>query len=429
MRNRHVRHRRVFRKVEEPALFAPTVEDRVPEDHLVRRLKGIVELVAGPELRMLYDDKGGVGYDPVSLLSVELYGSMLGIRSSRELEELCRYDARFWFLTGSLTPDHNTLARFRVRLEASLPEICARVLQRARDLGLLGMKVVAVDGTKIEGNVSQWKKLVRRGIEADEESSDPDAGVMRTGKGTFLVGYNAQIAVDKESGLIVGETVSQQPADAHQMPEVMDSIEHCVGVLPETALADKGYDSGPTHVDLARRGVEGIIPPQGGRDFWKLDPGGKIACPEGHEPLFRARKSWRGRSHDIYQVPVCNTCPLKPSCAPGRSKTLTAPAGTSPATRLLNDLRAHSPRGQDLIRQRKTIVEPVFGHLKGNLGFRRFRTRGLANVRTEFKLQCLAFNLKKLLRRQLWLWRSEMATLPRELVAQTSRPRFIRLRA
>ena len=90
----------------------------VPEDHLVRGLKEITERVAGKALRELYEDHGGIAYDPVSLLCVLLYGFMLGVRGSRQLEELCRYDVRLMYLAGSLKPDHNTLSRYRLRIDS-----------------------------------------------------------------------------------------------------------------------------------------------------------------------------------------------------------------------------------------------------------------------------------------------------------------------
>jgi transposase len=379
-------------------LFPPSIEDRVGGDHLVRHLKGLVEKVAGSDLRRLYDDKGGVAYDPVSLLCVELYGLMLGIRSSRQLEELCRYDARFWFLTGELVPDHNTLARFRHRLADHLPEIFARTLDEARAQGILGMRVVAVDGTKVEGNVSQWKKIVSEASQVDA-ASDPDARDMRSGRGSHLLGYNAQVGVDVESGLIVGEVVTQAQNDAHAMPEILDSIEELGRQLPEVVVADGGYDSTENHVELSERGVRGVINPQGRRDsFWRLDEDGRARCPAGHTPRFRGQFKKGSKLYDAYLVGQCPTCPLRPGCVKSGYKKLTAPAGLPPASRLENAARANSPDGRYLLRRRKSWIELVFAQMKGNMGFRRFRTRGLERVQAEFTMECIAYNARKLLK-------------------------------
>jgi len=352
-------------------------------------------------MRRLYEEQGGVAYDPVSLLSVELYWLMLGIRSSRQLEELCRYDARFWFLTGELVPDHNTLARFRHRLAEHLPEIFARILDEARSQGMLGMKVVAVDGTKVEGNVSQWKKIVAQANQADAPS-DPDVGAMRSGRGSHILGYNVQVGVDADSGLIVGEVVTQAQNDTHVMPEVLDSIEQFSGQLPEAVVADGGYDSTENHAELALRQVQGFINPQGTRDaFWQVDEAGLARCPMGHSPTYRGQFKKGSKLYDSYLVKECPTCPLKPSCVKSRYKKLTAPVGLSPVIRLQNAQRAHSPGGQTLLDKRKTWIELVFAQMKGNMGFRRFRTRGMDRVQAEFTMECIAYNTRKLLGRAL----------------------------
>ncbi len=398
MKKPHVRSRRVFRKKIEATLFPPSVEELVPQDHLVRRLKGLVEHAVGKKLRELYEDHGGVPYDPVSLLSVEMYGLMLGIRSSRQLEELCRFDARFWFLTGSLKPDHMSLCRFRRRLAEPLPELFAKVLDVAREEGLLGMKVVVVDGTKIAGNVSQWKKVLGEAEYADSDLIDQDARPMFTKHHGTLKGYNAQVAVDQSHRLIVGQLVSNENNDMSQMAAVLDSVKECAGELPEKAVADAGYDSAETHQELEEREVEGYIVQREDATFWRLDEEDHPVCPAGHVAKLSKPFELKGKLWQRHRVTQCGTCPLKKTCGvKGRHKSINTPLGVSPAARIRNAHRVSSPENQGLMRCRAPTVETVFAQTKGNRKFTKFRYKGLALANMEFGLECLAYDLGRVL--------------------------------
>lgn len=383
-------------------MFPPTVEELVPQDHLVRRLKGLVEHAVGPMLRELYEDHGGVPYDPASLLSVEMYGLMLGIRSSRQLEELCRFDARFWFLTGSLKPDHMTLCRFRRRLADHLPELFAKVLEVARKEGLLGMNVVVVDGTKIAGNISQWKRVLEEAENADS-GLDPDARLMYSPhKRQAMKGYNAQIAVDQEHRLIVGQTVCNESNDFSHMPEVLDSIQECAGELPEKALADSGYDSAETHLELESRGIEGYVVTREPATFWGLNPDGEPVCPKGHVAKLSGTFNIRGREWERRRVFQCKSCSLRASCAVTHLKSINSPPGVSPAARIRNSHRVSKSENEALMHTRAPTVETVFAQMKGNRKLARFRYKGLPLVKMEFGLECLAYNLERVIRSILW---------------------------
>lgn len=415
MKKPHVRSKRVFRKKVEATLFPPTVEELVPKDHLVRRLKGLVEHAVGKTLRLLYEDHGGVPYDPVSLLAVELYGLMLGIRSSRQLEELCRFDARFWFLTGSLKPDHMTLCRFRRRLADHLPELFAKVLDVAREEGLLGMNVVVVDGTKLKGNVRQWRKVLEEAEEADLGIVDRDARPMYTTFGDKFRGYNAQVGIDSEAGLIVGQTVSNLNTDYTHMSAVLDSVEECAGGLPAKAVADAGYDSSETHEELEERGVEGHIALHDcSALFWQLDEEGRPVCPAGHVARPTDTFCIKGKVWQRHRISRCGACPLKKACGVmGKHKSISSPLGVSPAARIRNAHRVVAIQNKGLMRSRAPTAEVVFAQMKGNRKPARFRYKGLRLVQMEFGLECLTYNVERvlsLLLRLIWaklaFWRS-----------------------
>src|SRR4051794_11269429 len=156
MASPHVRTKRVFRKEEEAALFGPSLVEIVPESHEVWSLKALVDSLFASEFREACTDCGGVPYDPSALLAVVMYGFMNGIHSTRKLETACRYDVRFWALTGRNHPDHNTIHRFICGMRERLPEMMSTVGRHAKEQGMMPLRVVSIDGTKVSANVSQW---------------------------------------------------------------------------------------------------------------------------------------------------------------------------------------------------------------------------------------------------------------------------------
>ncbi len=112
-------------------------------------LKSLVEEVLGSRLRQMASDHGGYSYDPCGLFLVLLFGYLQGTRSSRRLEEACRFDRRYEYLSGGLQPDHATLARFRRRAAAEIEDLFLLVCQEAERRGVLERRAMVVDGTKV----------------------------------------------------------------------------------------------------------------------------------------------------------------------------------------------------------------------------------------------------------------------------------------
>lgn len=392
---RHVRRKRVFRREPEPELFPSSLESVVGP--LVVLLREVVEDVAGPRLRKLYKPQGGVPYDPVGLCSVIMFGLMRRTSSSRELEDRVQFDLRFQYLMRSQTPDHTTISRFRRLVGDALEEIGLAVLARAKSEGVISGKNVAVDGTKIEANTSQWRKMIQA-AEADEAHSDPDARLMKHRRTGTLRGFNAQIAVDMDGeGFILASHVSNKAKDSEEMETFLENLK-ATGELPEVIAADAGYDSGPNHQALVDESVMGFVSPHSRHDsFWEIH-GGKLRCPAGHTPTFRGQHLVKGVLYDDYAVNKCRGCPLKTACKMQTRKTISARAGYDPAVRVANAHRTTTDKGGELRKKRSVTVELAFAQLKSNRGLKRFKLRGLAGVTTEFRLNCLAYNLEKLLR-------------------------------
>ncbi len=139
---------------DEPFLLPPDLRDWLPEGHLAWFLLDVTEqLDLGPFYRVRRDDgHGHPAYDPKLLLGILLYGYCLGVRSSRQLERRCQEDIAFRVLAANQTPDHVTIARFRVRHEQALAGFLVESLRLCAAAGMVKVGVVAVDGTKLAGN-------------------------------------------------------------------------------------------------------------------------------------------------------------------------------------------------------------------------------------------------------------------------------------
>lgn len=143
-------------------LMPPALEDLVDEDHPARVVAAFVEALR-PEhwaeigISLIPARMGAPAYHPRPLLSVWLYGFMVGVRSARGLERACREQLPFIWLAGGLTPDHNTLWRFYRAHRAGLRRLLPRTVELAAKLDLVDWALQAVDGTRVQGDgANRW---------------------------------------------------------------------------------------------------------------------------------------------------------------------------------------------------------------------------------------------------------------------------------
>jgi transposase len=412
VRKKHVRSKRVFRRSQEPKLLPPSVEETLGPEELCRHVLAVVQGMDLTSLRELYDDKGGVPYPPDRMLAMLCFALMEGDRSSRVIQKRCRYDDRYKYLMGGLQPDDRTVCRFRSRLEPVLPELFSQIVKELKGRGLVRGRLVAVDGTKVEGNVNQWRKVLASADSEDAGSglSDPDVRTMRT-RGGYVTGYNLQVGVDADTHAVVAVDVGNETRDMERLPGLVEQAEENLGEAPKAVVADAGYDSAENAASLESKGVSSFIRPRDGHaEFWSLGEKGCLVCPRGHRVKLLDRYSSRGKRRERYYVAECPGCELRESCEAGRHKYLVAPAGVDPRARVLNAHRCRSPEGSEALLLRATAVEGVFGHIKWNLGYRRFLRRGLRNVKAEALLLALAYDIRlaaagllRLIRRLLFL--------------------------
>jgi transposase len=394
---------------EQGYLLPPSVRDVLGEDHVCFFLHRMVEQLDLSGFEKGYVEEGRAAYHPSLLLKVWLYGYVLGITSSRRLEQRIQEDLAFRYLAAGAAPDHWTLNDFRRRQGRALNDVFTQVVEMARSLGLARLGHVAIDSTRIKANASpdrmetakrlraerakirrqirRWQKQCdatgpdeapgqriepakMKALEARLQeiprrlerlrkvgrergsATDPDSRFLRDRKG-FTLGYTAEIAVS-EDHWIVEQRVTQSPNDCQSLLPLVDAVERRCRERPQKVSADAGFFRLDAIVEMAARGIDAYVPDS--VQARELNYGKRVrgAAPVRHPEHHRMRRKLR------------------------------------------------DPAGAAVYRKRKAMVEPVFGVLKEQRGMRHFRRRGLANVAVEFTLAATAFNLTR-------LWKSKRA--------------------
>ncbi len=428
-----------------------TIRECLPADHLARFIVAILGLLNLSPIYAFYAPVGGEAYAPEILLGLLFYGYATGVFSSRKIEKAAYESIPFRFIAGGLHPDHDTIANFRKTFLPQITDLFAQVLVIAHEMGLLKLGSISLDGSKIHADASKshavsYGRLLTlerqlrteveelmvlaeradqgdlpEGLEVEVEIAlrqerlanlaqakavlearaqeryeaekaeyeaklqereekaqqtgrnprgrapqpptpgprakdqynftDPDSRIMKNSCDEgFDQHYNVQVAVEQDSRLIIGSTVSNHPNDKGEAIPTVDAIPTEVG-KPKAAALDNGYFS-PTNIEeLEARGIEPYIAT--GRD--------------------RHHQSWQERFAQPQALP---------------------PEEATPMVKMAYKLKTEI--GKLIYGLRKSTVEPVIGIVKETLGFRQFSLRGLVKVAGEWRLVCLAYNLKRL---------------------------------
>jgi transposase len=309
-------------------LFPVTLDELIPEDHLVRVIDLWVDRI---ELDRLGFDKAqpkGTGrppYDPADLLKLYLYGYLNQVRSSRKLEREAHRNVELMWLLGRLQPDFKTIANFRRENGTAFAATCRAFVTFCRGERLVGGELVAIDGSKFgavaskRGVISRSQLEIRvRELDADiakylvelemadareeaeeapnakqlrqtierlkKESEDaavavalmnenavqhyvqgePEARVMKTGAGRSVTGYNVQSAVDARHGLIVHHEVTQDINDNRQLQPMATATKAVLEQEQLVVVADAGYTSGEQLAECDRAKITAYVPPRRG---------------------------------------------------------------------------------------------------------------------------------------------------------------------
>ncbi len=420
-------------------LLPETLQEWLPEGHLAHFISDAIDGLDLGAFHARYDRDGprNQPFHPAMMVKVLVYGYATGVFSSRKIARKLHEDVAFRVLAARNFPAHRTIRDFRALHLKELSDLFVQVVRLARELGLIRLGTIAVDGTKVKANASRHKamsyahmlkteaelkaqiaallnkaraadeaeknepeldipaeiarrqdrldaiaaaraRLEARQSEADTERgrsddddqrprgpdgnpkggrysrafgvpkdtaqdnfTDPDSRIMPRAGGGFDPAYNAQTAVDDTAHIIVAAELINNASDARELPAMLEAVKNALGVYPEQTLADAGYRSEAMFQALAGR-TELIV------------------------AIGREGKGHRAIS-DV-------------------SLPLTAA--------MVHKMK--TPEAREAYRRRKWLAEPPNGWIKNVLGFRQFSLRGLQNVQAEWKLVCLALNLRRM---------------------------------
>ena len=265
---------------------------------------------------------------------------------------------------------------------------------------------------KIEKLKQEMQRLeilkVKMLVMPDQQISltDPDARSMATsGKGTGIVGYNVQIAVDAEHHLIVAHDVTNVGSDRAQLTAMSRKARAASGCEEVTVLADRGYYNGDEVLACEGTGILPVIPKtqtSGNAkrglftvaDFIYDAENDRYTCPAGeHLTKGKVRSDRRDNIDHYRNLTACLTCALKPRCTPDKVKRLKRWEHES----VLDKMQARLDHMPEAMTIRRQTVEHPFGTLKAWMGSTHFLTRTLEKVKTEMSLQVLAYNMKRMI--------------------------------
>ena len=420
-------------------LLPETLQDWLPEGHLAHFVSDAIDGLELGAFHVRYDKDGprNQPFHPAMMVKVLIYGYATGVFSSRKIARKLHEDVAFRVLAARNFPAHRTIRDFRALHLKELSELFVQVVRLACEMGLVKLGKIAVDGTKVKANASRHKAMsyarmlkaeaelkaqievllnkarvadraeknepeldipaeiarrqdrldaiaaarvrleqrqrdadLERGRNRDDDQkprgkdgkskggrykrpfgvpqdkdqdnfTDPHSRIMQRAGGGFDPAYNAQTAVDDTAHIIVAAELTNNAADVHELPTLVQVVKDTLGAYPEQTLADAGYRSEATFAALA--GCTDLVVAIGREG-------------KGHRAINEA------------------TLPL--------SAAMVAKMRTQQA--------------REAYRRRKWLTKPPNGWIKNVLGFRQFSMRGLHRVQAEWKLVCLALNLRRM---------------------------------
>jgi len=433
-------------------LMPPSVDEWLPQRHLARF---VVEVVEGLDLRAMtgsYRGSGEASYHPQLLLGLMVYGYATGVFSSRKLERATYDSVAFRFIAANEHPDHDTIASFRRRFLKRIEAVFVQVLGVAREMGVLKLGTVALDGTKIHANASRHSALSyeRAGqieaqlqaevadlvarAEAADQADVPDgmqipeelarrekrlAAIARA-KATIearakqrhareQVEHDARMtaraAKTAATGKKPGGRVPEPPAEGPLPADQVNLTDEESRIMP---VAGGGFEQCYNAQAVVAAGSLLVVATdvvQAPNDKRQLEPMlGKIAAlPDGLGKV-EALLADNGYFSEG-NVNACAAAGIEPAIAMGREAhhpSLDArfaeppPLPQNPTSLQAMAHRLSTPEGKKRYALRKQTPEPVFGIIKSVLGFRQFLLRGLDQVCGEWSLVTMAWNLKRM---------------------------------
>jgi transposase len=238
--------------------------------------------------------------------------------------------------------------------------------------------------------------------------TDPDAKIMKHKDGSLKPSYNCQVAVDEKEQIIVAADLVDEENDLHQIEPMIENVKETLGYKPTIVLADAGYFSYDNVQFLLDEEIDAYIPD----NFYEVEKRGKTKkfrkllftydemkdcyyCPAAFEiPFTRIQKRENEPDLRYYVCKYCSLCVLKNACTDSKNRTITR----DPREYLMEDMRAklNTEEGTEQYQKRMYTIEPVFGQMKQDRGFREFLLRGKRKTKIEFLMMCTVHNIKKI---------------------------------
>ena len=262
---------------------------------------------------------------------------------------------------------------------------------------------------KLKAKIEEVMKKLKDGKEKIN-LTDPEAKFMKTGKGSIDSSYNCQAAVTKEQ-IIVSSEVITDATDRQALELMVKTSDANLKEQVKEVAADAGYSSYDNYEYLVNNNKTGYIPDQNFRKDLRSDKNtyhqdnflykkdiDKYICPEGKIlRLYKTRRKdygYRNFQKKIYKGKDCHNCFKKSVCTSQKYRTI----DIEDRKQLLEQMRQRlqTDEGRKKYNERMWTTEPIFGHLKFNLGYRQFLLRTLKKVKAEFRLMCIGYNLKKM---------------------------------
>ena len=443
-----------FRAVDRatPFLLPPSVEDWLPRDHLARFVVDIVDQLDLSELIRQYRGAGSAAYHHSVMLGLLIYGYATGVFSSRRIEAATHDSIAFRYIAANERPDHDSLCTFRKRFLTEIEALFVQVLCLARQMRLLQLGTIALDGTKIHANASRHgalsyghahkieaqleaevKELLARAQAADQEPlpeglSLPEElerrearlAAIRQAKAQIEAAaaerdareqadYEAKLEAREERAARTGKKPGGKPP-APPSPGVRPSDQINLTdadsrIMPATGKGFEQSDNAQAAVDTESLLVVAVGMAQVATDKQQVEPMLPVLASL-PEALGRVEQlladNWYFSAANVER---CQEANIEPLLAAGRDEhhphwqdRFTQPpplAEPAPALERMKH-RLKTRTGRKLYGLRKQTVEPVFGIIKSVMRFRQFLLRGLASVRGEWTLVTLAWNIKRM---------------------------------
>ena len=444
-------------------LFPERLDDYVEEENPVRVIDVFIDDldISGLGFKTELAATGRPRYHPKMMLKLYVYGYLNRVQSSRRLEVEAQRNIELMWLTGRLAPDFKTIADFRKDNPEAIRLVCREFVMLCKKLNLLSEKLVAIDGskfkavnsrdknftrakmkrrlrdvesaierylaqldetdttepppddaktlqdkeTKLREEMARLKKLEVRMLEAPDQQlslTDPDARSMNS-RGTGLVGYNVQSAVDAKHHLIIAHEVSKVGSDRQQLSKMAKQAKDILNPKTKlTVVADKGYYNGDELRACEQNGIVAYIAkpktsPNKAKGYFDrsrfqyIREDDEYQCPAGERLTHRTTSTEKGKQIRRYWSSACGSCALKSQCTNGKERRVSRWVHEDVLERAARRLR----RRPAVMLARRSLVEHPFGTLKSWTSANHFLTKRLPGVSTETSLQILAYNMKR----------------------------------